>query len=239
MLLSVEGVSVFYRDREVLHNINLQVDSGEIISLLGANASGKTTTLRAIIGISRVISGSIRLSGEDITRLAPNEIVSRGVAVVPENRRLFPKMTVEENLLLVLPPRVRANKLPQQLASVAELFPILRDQRRLKQIAGTLSGGEQQQVAMARALLLKPRLLLLDEPSMGMSIKLVEDNFQIVRDLASSGMGILMVEQNVKMALSIASRGYVLQEGRIIYEGTSAELLGSDIIQHSYLGEFV
>lgn len=239
MLLNVQGISVFYRDREVLHDVSLCVESGEIVCLLGANASGKTTTLRSIIGITRINKGKIQLRGEDITGIAPDAIVRRGVAIVPENRRLFPKMTVEENLLLIGHRYSERKSLFDSLEFIKGIFPILAEPMRWKQMAGTLSGGEQQQVAMARALLLQPCLLLMDEPSMGMSIKLVTENFRIVRQLAEKGIGILMVEQNVKMALSVASRGYVLQEGRIITRGTSTELLTNKVIQHSYLGEFV
>lgn len=239
MLLSINGLSVVYQDRRVLHEISLDVCSGEIVSLLGSNASGKSTTIKSIIGLTRIVSGSVHFNGKDITGLSTHKIIRLGVAVVPENRRLFPKMTVEENLLIVLPPERRAMGLKSSLESVSEHFPILREARRLRQLAGTLSGGEQQQVAMARALLLSPKLLLLDEPSMGMSVTLVEDNLNVVRGISSTGVGVLMVEQNVRLALTIAARGYVLQEGRIIQEGTSADLLANKTIQHSYMGEFV
>jgi len=239
VLLDVRGIHVSYRGREVLCNVSLRVEAGEIVALIGANASGKTTTLRSIIGLSRVTSGKIELEGQSILGLPPDSIVRCGVAIVPENRRLFPRMTIAENLLLVLRSEQRSMPVVDSLARVVELFPILRDPHRLKQLAGTLSGGEQQQVAMARALLLRPRLLLLDEPSMGMSMKLVEENFLMVRDIARAGVGVLMVEQNVKMALSLAQRGYVLQEGRIILQGPSQTLLTNPVIRHAYLGEFI
>jgi branched-chain amino acid transport system ATP-binding protein len=223
----------------VLHEISLDVGSGEVVSLLGSNASGKSTTIKSIIGLTRIVSGRVHINGKDITGLSTHNIIRLGVAVVPENRRLFPKMTVEENLLIVLPREVRAKGLKSSLESLSEHFPILREARRLGQLAGTLSGGEQQQVAMARALLLRPKLLLLDEPSMGMSTRLVEDNLEVVHEISRTGVGVLIVEQNVRLALSIAVRGYVLQEGRIIHEGTSADLLANKTIQHSYMGEFV
>lgn len=230
---------VSYRDRIVLHGVNLTVGAGEVVSLLGANASGKTTTLRAVLGMARVQGGKVYFDGENIGRLPTQTIIRRGVAIVPENRRLFPRLTVEENLLVVLPGEAGRTGLRTVLESLRNWFPVLADRARWTQPAGTLSGGEQQQVAMARALLLRPRLLLLDEPSMGMAANLVEENFCIIKTLAQRGVGVLMVEQNVKMALSLASRGYVLQEGRIIHEGTAAELLASPIIQHSFLGEFI
>ncbi len=238
MLLSLNELSVVYRDRRVLHGVNLDVGYGEVVSLLGSNASGKSTTIKSIIGLTRIVSGTVQFDGEDITGLATHSIIRRGIAIVPENRRLFPRMTVEENLLLVLSSERRAGVKPS-LEAVSPLFPILREERRLGQLAGTLSGGEQQQVAMARALLLRPKLLLLDEPSMGMSVRLVEDNLKVVHDISNTGVGVLIVEQNVKMALSIAGRGYVLQEGRIVQEGTSQGLLSNKTIQHSYMGEFV
>jgi branched-chain amino acid transport system ATP-binding protein len=239
MLLSIKRLSVAYRSRRVLHEVSLDVGSGEIVSLLGSNASGKSTTIRTIIGLNRVVSGSVYFNGEDITGLPTHHIVARGISVVPENRRLFPRMTVEENLQLVLPPEHRARGLKASLESMSEHFPILREARRFRQLAGTLSGGEQQQIAMVRALLLRPKLLLLDEPSMGMSVKLVEDNLEVVREISRTGVGVLIVEQNVRMALSIAARGYVLQEGRMIQEGPSAGLLANKTIQHSYMGEFI
>jgi branched-chain amino acid transport system ATP-binding protein len=238
MLLSINGLSVFYHQHRALKDISLNVDSGEIVSLLGANASGKTTTLWSILGMTKIHEGTICLEGKDITNLSPKDIVKLGVAIVPENRRLFPKMTVEENLLIVK--GVESDEFfKESLNRLKEFFPILADENRLKQFAGTLSGGEQQMVAMARAMLLKPKLLLLDEPSMGMAIRLVKENFRILKKLSKKGIGILLVEQNVKMALSIASRAYVLQEGQIVKHGMAEGLLKSEVIQRSYLGEFI
>jgi len=239
MLLKAENLFVSLNRRPILRGVGLQVHEGEIVSLLGGNASGKTTTLKAILGLLPVEKGRVWVGDEDVTARRPDFIVKRGVAIVPENRRLFPEMTIEENLRLVLHRSQSKRQSQESLAQVADQFPLLRDVKRWQQLAGTLSGGEQQQVAMARALLMQPKLLLLDEPSMGMSVALVEENFRIVQELSQKGLGVLMVEQNVKMALSVASRGYVLQEGRIVLAGNASDMLANPVIQHAFMGEFV
>lgn len=238
MLLELDSVSVMTRSLEILKSVSLNVRESEVVSLLGGNASGKTTTLKTILGMMKIVNGEIRFDGAKITHHSARRSVTLGIAIVPENRRLFPDLTVKENLLLVLE-NSGPDSSSDHLARVAERFPFLSEQRRWNQRAGSLSGGEQQQVAMARALLQKPRLMLLDEPSMGLSVKLAKDMIAMIRSIATSGVGILMVEQNVKMALDMSDRAYVLQEGRIILEGDSAKLLGSELIQRSYLGEFV
>jgi branched-chain amino acid transport system ATP-binding protein len=239
MLLNINQVSVTYKQYEVLSDVSICIDSGEVVSLLGANASGKTTLLRSIMGLTKIIKGSIYLNHENITNLSPYDIVRRGVSIVPENKGLFPKMTVEDNLLLVL----KGGNLRKQLINFIEeikyKFQFFMDKSRLKQIAGTLSGGEMQQVAVIKALLTNPKILLLDEPSMGMAVNLAKENLQMLSKLAESGVGILIVEQNVKLALGLTSRAYILQEGHIVQHGHSRELLESDMIKKAFMGEFI
>lgn len=232
-LLSLENVTTYYGQMRILEGISLHVGEGELVCLLGGNASGKSTTLKTILGIVRPKSGRVLLGGEDVTSCPVPDRITRGIAIVPENRRLFGDMTVRENLELGAVLRGR-DKLDTDFDRIHELFPRLLERR--SQLAGTLSGGEQQMVAVGRALMSRPRLLLMDEPSMGLSPALVQQNFRIIKDIHESGVAVLMVEQNASMALSIADRGYVLSTGEIVLEGTAAELLRSEDLKRAYLG---
>ncbi len=233
MLLSLDSVTTYYGQMRILEGVSLQVGDGELVCLLGGNASGKSTTLKTILGIVRPRTGRVLLSGEDVTSWPVPQRIARGIAIVPENRRLFGQMTVQENLELGAALR-GGEKLDEDFNRVHALFPRLLERR--QQLAGTLSGGEQQMVAMGRALMSRPRLLLMDEPSMGLSPALVQQNFQIIKEIHESGVAVLMVEQNATMALSIADRGYVLSTGEIVLEGAAAELLRSEDLKRAYLG---
>jgi branched-chain amino acid transport system ATP-binding protein len=233
VLLSLENVTTYYGQMRILEGISLQVGEGELVCLLGGNASGKSTTLKTVLGIVRPRTGRVLLDGQDVTGWPVPQRIATGVAIVPENRRLFSDMTVRENLELGAVLRGRAT-FDEDLDRVHELFPRLNERRH--QLAGTLSGGEQQMVAMGRALMSRPRLLLMDEPSMGLSPALVQQNFRIIKEIHASGVAVLMVEQNAAMALSIADRGYVLSTGEIVLEGTAAELLSSEDLKRAYLG---
>jgi len=232
-LLNLDNVSTYYAEIRILEGISLRVGEGELVCLLGGNASGKSTTLKTILGIVRPRAGRVLIDGTDVTRWPVPQRIARGIAIVPENRRLFGQMTVRENLELGAVLRGR-EKLDDDFERVHTLFPRLFERR--DQLAGTLSGGEQQMVAMGRALMSRPRLLLMDEPSMGLSPALVQQNFQIIKDIHASGVAVLMVEQNAAMALSIADRGYVLSTGVIVLEGLAAELLRSEDLKRAYLG---
>jgi branched-chain amino acid transport system ATP-binding protein len=232
-LLGLDQVTTYYGQMRILEGISLHVDEGELVCLLGGNASGKSTTLKTVLGIVRPRSGHVLLGGQDVTNWPVPQRIARGIAIVPENRRLFGQLTVLENLELGAVLR-RGEKLDDDFARVYELFPRLHERR--AQLAGTLSGGEQQMVAMGRALMSHPRLLLMDEPSMGLSPALVQQNFQIIADIHASGVAVLVVEQNATMALSIADRGYVLSTGEIVLEGRAAELLRSEDLKRAYLG---
>jgi branched-chain amino acid transport system ATP-binding protein len=233
VLLSLENVTTYYGQMRILEGISLQVGEGELVCLLGGNASGKSTTLKTVLGIVRPRTGRVLLDGQDVTGWPVPQRIATGVAIVPENRRLFSDMTVRENLELGAVLRGRET-FDEDLNRVHELFPRLNERRH--QLAGTLSGGEQQMVAMGRALMSRPRLLLMDEPSMGLSPALVQQNFRIISEIHASGVAVLMVEQNAAMALSIADRGYVLSTGEIVLEGTAAELLRSEDLKRAYLG---
>ena len=232
-LLSLDNVTTYYAQIRILEGISLRVGEGELVCLLGGNASGKSTTLKTILGIVRPRAGRVLIDGADVTNWPVPQRISRGIAIVPENRRLFGQMTVRENLELGAVLR-GGEKLDDDFERVHALFPRLLERR--DQLAGTLSGGEQQMVAMGRALMSRPRLLLMDEPSMGLSPALVQQNFQIIKDIHASGVAVLMVEQNAAMALSIADRGYVLSTGVIVLEGLAAELLRSEDLKRAYLG---
>jgi branched-chain amino acid transport system ATP-binding protein len=233
-LLALDSVRAGYGDFEALFNITLEIRAGEIVTLIGANGAGKTTTLRVISGLLRSQHGQLRLEGQDISKLQPHEIVMGGVSHVPEGRQLFPHMSVEENLALgAYIGRVRP-RLKEVMEEQFELFPRLKERRR--QLAGTLSGGEQQMVAIARGLMAVPRLLLLDEPSLGLAPKTVEEVFAKVQQICKSGVTVLIVEQNVVDGLSISDRGYVVENGKITLQGTARELLGNEKIRAAYLG---
>ena len=233
-LLEVDGLVARYGRITALDGVSLTVDEGEIVTLIGANGAGKTTTLRAISGLVRAASGSIRFAGRDITRLAPNEIVRAGIGHSPEGRRIFPRMTVRENLELGAYTRRAKHEIAEDLERVLGTFPRLKE--RYDQKGGTMSGGEQQMLAIARALMSRPRLLLLDEPSLGLSPKLVQTIFEVIRDINARGTTILLIEQNARQALAVASRGYVLEVGRIAHSGAASELASSEAVRAAYLG---
>lgn len=236
VLLRLEGIETYYGQIRVLKGVDMAVHEGEVVALLGGNAAGKSTTMKTILGLVTPTSGTVSIAGKDVTRRAPAERISMGVAPVPEARRLFPSMSVYDNLLLGAYTRrkVSAAELKRDLDAVIELFP--RVGERLHQNAGTMSGGEQQMVAVGRALMAKPKLILMDEPSMGLSPALVEKIYEIVRKIKELGTGMLIVEQNATMALSVASRAYVLQGGKVVLEGSGEELLQSEAIRKAYLG---
>ncbi len=232
-LLRLDDITTYYAQMRILEGVSLHVGEGELVCLLGGNASGKSTTLKTILGIVRPRTGRVLLGGDDVTRWGVPQRIRRGIAIVPENRRLFGDLTVHENLELGAVLR-RGEKLDDDFDRVHGLFPRLFERRR--QLAGTLSGGEQQMVAMGRALMSRPRLLLMDEPSMGLSPALVQQNFEIIKNVHKSGVAVLVVEQNAAMALSIADRGYVLSTGEIVLEGAASELLRSEDLKRAYLG---
>jgi len=234
-VLELEGVSTHYGLVSVLRDVNVEIFPGEIVCLLGGNASGKTTTLKTILGFVVPSAGQVRLNGDPIGGLPTIQIVSRGISMVPENRRLFANMTVKENLELGAYQRKDKDRVTHDLDRVLNLFPRLRE--RLKQKAGTLSGGEQQMVAMGRALMAKPKVLLMDEPSMGLAPILVEQVFTIIKEINELGTTIFVVEQNAHMALSIAHRGYVIQTGKVVLADTAANLLANPMMREAYLGE--
>ena len=235
MLLEFKDVDTYYGDLHVLKKVNYTIEKGEIVSLLGGNACGKSTTMKTIMGVVRPARGSVIFDGAAIERLSTAERVKRGIAPVLEARRLFPRMTVFENLEMGAYLRKRGAEFDQDLERVYELFPRVKERR--NQIAGTLSGGEQQMVAMGRALMARPRLLCMDEPSMGLSPLYVEQTFEIIQQINRQGTTIFMVEQNANMALQIAHRAYVLQTGQVVLSGTAAELRQNPLIREAYLGE--
>ena len=233
MLLEVKDIQVYYGAIHAIKGVSFEVNEGEIVTLIGANGAGKTTTLDTIAGLLRSRGGDIVFQGESIAHKAPHLIVKDGLALVPEGRRVFAQMTVEENLEMGA--FTRANSTVEQgLEKVYELFPRLKERRR--QVAGTLSGGEQQMLAMGRALMSAPKLMMLDEPSMGLAPILVEQVFDIIQSLHKAGTTILLVEQNAQMALSIADRAYVLENGKVSLSGTGEELAKSEQVQKAYLG---
>jgi branched-chain amino acid transport system ATP-binding protein len=234
-LLELRNVSTHYGLIAVLRDVNVEIRAGEIVCLLGGNASGKSTTLKTILGMVTPSQGEVVYDGKPISGLSTTQIVGRGVTMVPENRRLFSRMTVRENLELGSYLRTDKDKVREDLDRVMELFPRIRE--RLAQKAGTLSGGEQQMVAMSRALMADPKVLLMDEPSMGLAPVLVDQVFQIIQDINKLGTTIFVVEQNANMALSIADRGYVLQTGEIVLADTAQALLKNPQMREAYLGE--
>jgi branched-chain amino acid transport system ATP-binding protein len=232
-LLRLEAIDTYYGPIHILQNVDLDVREGELVCLLGGNASGKSTTLKTILGLVRPRNGAVRFAGEDVTRRTTSYRIGRGMAIVPENRRLFAPMTVLENLQMGAYLR-RGRDLREDFDRVYTLFPLLHERR--SQLAGTLSGGEQQMVAMGRALMMRPKLLLMDEPSMGLAPILVERSFEIIKQVHESGVAILVVEQNANVSLSIADRGYVLQTGRIVLADTAPNLLADENLRKAYLG---
>ena len=231
-LLKLEGINTYYGQIHILQDLNLEVNEGELVCLLGGNASGKSTTLKTILGIVRSRSGSITFNGEDVTTRTTSHRIGRGMAIVPENRRLFAPMSVQENLELGA--YLHGGGTKADYDRVYELFPLVYERR--GQLAGTLSGGEQQMVAMARALMSRPKLMLMDEPSMGLAPILVERSFDIIKQVHESGVAILVVEQNANVSLSIADRGYVLSTGRLVLEGKAKDLLDDEGLRKAYLG---
>jgi len=233
-MLQINDVHTYYGNIHALKGISLSVDEGEIVTLIGANGAGKTTTLNTACGLLHPRSGSVRLEGQAIHTLPAHEVVARGVAQSPEGRRVFARLTVQENLEMGAFLRDDDGGIREDMERVFDLFPRLKERRR--QVGGTLSGGEQQMLAIGRALMAHPRVLLLDEPSMGLAPLLVEDIFRVVRQLNDEGTTILLVEQNALMALSVAHRGYVLETGRIVLEGSVEELKTNPQVQDAYLG---
>lgn len=233
-MLTVENLNVYYGMIHALKGLSFHVEEGEIVALIGANGAGKTTTLQTISGILQAKSGSVNFQGKEITSVPGNQIVKLGMSHVPEGRRMFSNLTVYENLMMGAYTRKDKKQIAETLEKVYERFPRL--QERTRQLAGTLSGGEQQMLAMGRALMSKPRLLMLDEPSMGLAPILVEQIFDIIQELNQHGTTILLVEQNAQMALSVAHRGYVLETGKIVTTGSGEELLEDEAVKKAYLG---
>jgi branched-chain amino acid transport system ATP-binding protein len=232
MLLKLENVDTYYGQIHILQGVSLEVEEGELVCLLGGNASGKSTTLKTIIGMVRPRRGGVHFAGEEISDRPTNYRIGKGMAIVPENRRLFAPMTIRENLEMGA--YLHGGGTKEDFERVYSLFPLLYERRR--QLAGTLSGGEQQMAAMGRALMSRPKLLLMDEPSMGLAPILVERNFEIIKEVHESGVAILVVEQNANVSLSIADRGYVLQTGRIVLSGPASSLIQHEDLRKAYLG---
>jgi branched-chain amino acid transport system ATP-binding protein len=236
-MLEFRDIDTYYGELHVLKKVNYQIKRGEIVCLLGGNASGKSTTMKTVLGIVRPKAGTVLFEGAAINTMPTAERVRRGIAAVPEARRLFPRMTVHENLMMGAYTRADPDGIREDLERVHAMFPRVKE--RLKQIAGTLSGGEQQMLAMGRALMARPRLLCMDEPSMGLAPALVEQIFDLIQAINKQGTTIFLVEQNASMALSIAHRGYVLQTGKVVLSGTARSLLDNEMVQKAYLGQVV
>ena len=232
-MLKVENINVYYGAIHAIKNVSFEVNDGEIVTLIGANGAGKSTTLQTVSGLLHSHTGSIEFMGKSLAGIPPHKVVSLGLAHVPEGRRVFLQMSVEENLEMGAYTRP-GSEIDDSIADIYQRFPRLTERR--KQVAGTLSGGEQQMLAMGRAMMSKPRLLMLDEPSMGLAPILVEQIFDIIQELNKAGTTILLVEQNAQMALSIAHRGYVLETGKIVATGTGAQLLEDEAVKKAYLG---
>jgi branched-chain amino acid transport system ATP-binding protein len=234
-LLEVDNIHTYYGNIHALKGVSISVDKGEIVTLVGANGAGKSTTLNTICGILKPRQGEVRLNGESLNTFKPHEIVAKGVSQAPEGRRIFSRLTVMENLEMGAYARSDRKGIAQDLERVFAIFPRLKE--RAHQVGGTLSGGEQQMLAIARALMARPRVLLLDEPSMGLAPILVQEIFSIIREINQQGTTILLVEQNVNMALQIAQRGYVLETGRVVLQGSAKELRENPQVRAVYLGE--
>ena len=234
-MLEIIDLQVYYGMIQAIKGISLDVNQGEVIALIGANGAGKTTTLHTITGLLRPKAGTITFNGENITKAAAHKIVSMGMAHVPEGRRVFAELSVLQNLRLGAYTRKNKDEIEESLANIYRRFPRLEERK--NQMAGTLSGGEQQMLAMGRALMSKPKIILMDEPSMGLSPIFVNEIFSIIQDVSADGVTVLLVEQNAKKALSIADRAYVLETGKIVLEGDAKELMNNDSIKKAYLGE--
>jgi branched-chain amino acid transport system ATP-binding protein len=234
ILLDIQDLRVSYGNIQALHGVNIRIHAGEIVTLIGANGSGKSSLLKTISGLLKPSSGQIQFMGEKINSLAPHEITRRGVVQVPEGRRIFPLLTVEENLMMGAFFRKERPAVLKDKDHVYDLFPVLKDRR--QQLGGTLSGGEQQMLAMARAFMSRPKLLMLDEPSMGLAPLIVEKVFQIIRTISKEGVTIFLVEQNARLALSVAQRGYVMETGSVTLEDSAARLMANDRVKQCYLG---
>lgn len=234
-MLEIKDLEVYYGMIQAIKGISFQVNEGEVIALIGANGAGKTTILHTVTGLLSPKCGSVLFEGKDITKVPAHKIVSLGMAHVPEGRRVFAELTVYENLKMGAYTRKNKNELEQTLESVYQRFPRLRERK--NQLAGTLSGGEQQMLAMGRALMSHPKIILMDEPSMGLSPILVNQIFDIIEEVSKSGTTVLLVEQNAKKALAIADRAYVLETGKIVLEGDADQLMNDDSIKKAYLGE--
>ncbi len=233
-MLKATGVNVFYGDVQVLWDVSFEVGEGEIVALIGANGAGKSTTLKTVSGLLRPASGSLEFQGTRLDRIKPHHIIDRGIAHVPEARRLFPQMTVEENLELGALRGEAKKKRKQTIERVFTRFPRLKERRR--QLAGTLSGGEQQMAAVGRGLMSLPKMLLFDEPTLGLSPLLVQEIFEVVREVKNDGVTVLIVEQNVRQTLAVSDRAYVLETGSIVRQGTGRELLDDEDVRKAYLG---
>lgn len=233
-MLQVKDLNVFYGSIHALHDVSFHVEKGEIVSLIGANGAGKTTILQTVSRMLPAKSGSCEFEGENVLARPAHKVVSMGIAHVPEGRRIFPQLTVYENLQMGAYSRKDKGDIEQDMKMVYERFPRLKERRR--QLAGTLSGGEQQMLAIGRALMSKPKLLLMDEPSMGLAPILVKEIFEIIQEVNKTGVTIFLVEQNAKMALSISDRAYVLETGKVVLEGKSADLLKDEAVKRAYLG---
>jgi branched-chain amino acid transport system ATP-binding protein len=231
-LLQLEAINTYYGQMHILQDASLRVDAGELVCLLGGNASGKSTTLKTVLGLVRPRTGKVTFDGEDVTGRSTSYRIGKGMAIVPENRRLFGPMTVRENLQMGA--YLQGGGRPEDYERVYGLFPLLYERR--SQLAGTLSGGEQQMVAMGRALMARPKLMLMDEPSMGLAPILVERSFEIIKQVHDAGVAMLIVEQNANVSLSIADRGYVLSTGRVVLEGKASDLIQHDELRKAYLG---
>ncbi len=233
-MLELHDVNTFYGPNHILQSLNLEVKQGEIVTLLGANAAGKTTTMKTIFGLVRPKTGTVTFKGERIDNVGTDQVVMRGLALVPEARRVFPRMSVFENLQMGAFLNNDRATIEQELNRVYTLFPRLKE--RAKQVAGTLSGGEQQMLAMGRALMARPQLICMDEPSMGLSPILVQTVFDTIQEIRKQGVTVFLVEQNAFMALNVADRGYVLQQGQIVLTDTAKNLLDNDLVRRAYLG---
>ncbi len=233
MFLTLEGVTAAYSNMEALRRVNVQVEKGKIACLLGSNGAGKSTLIKAILGLVKVVEGSITFDGEDITREKTHRVVRRGISIVPEGKRIFPKMTTIENLRMGAYIEQDEQAIEERLERVFELFPRLEE--RAHQIAGTMSGGEQSMLSIGRGLMSSPRLMIFDEPSLGLAPILVEQNFETIQRINEEGTTVFLVEQNASLTLEIASYGYVLQKGKVVAEGTAEQLTDSEVIQSAYL----